>query len=455
MPIEPTIDLDQPVKQQIVIGSGQIQVLTGKVSWTGHVIKAVSVINPSSSKCAVELFPTDDASVKQVFIQVTWQATDIGKHCSIQLNVLDDKTLSADINVAEVTPTAKQAIKPLSFQGLGEQPIIAICMAMYAPKIEAFTRQIDSILCQTYQNWVLVICDDASPEADWTQIEAICQLDPRRIRLIKQSQNLGFYHNFERSLSHVPKEAEFIAFSDQDDIWYPDKLQKLVNKLQADKSSLVYSDMRIVHESGEVISPTYWQGRNNEYKDFDTVFMANTVTGAASLFERELLITLLPFPDRVGDAFHDHWVACSALSCKGLSYVDEALYDYIQYGDSVIGHCDFTRWTFSKRIKSLLKVCLRLLQPSSAKRWLGQKIGGGLAIYRGECLRLQTMSNTLKIRVPNNAKLSTLNLMNGGKLSIFKLLKLHIKILVSGRTTDDAEFRLAMGFISREMQKRR
>ena len=42
--------------------------------------------------------------------------------------------------------------------------------------------------------------------------------------------------------------------------------------------------------------------------------MINTVTGAASLFRRELLDVALPFPDVPGKPFHDHWLACVALA---------------------------------------------------------------------------------------------------------------------------------------------
>ncbi len=457
MATEPLLTLDQPWPTQLAIGKGQFQFIYGAITWADHRIASLSLVQPDGAEYLLEVFPGANDSELRFVLRLAWIADDAGKHVQVSLSICDAVKTAAVIMLGETELVAENhpLLKLGAVQAIGDEPLVAICMATYAPKPDSFFRQLESIICQSHENWVLLIVDDASPEVDWTTLETLRSSDPRRIHLFKHRDNLGFYNNFERALSYVPENADFIAFADQDDIWYPDKLQKLISKLQQEHAVLAYSDMRVVHESGEVLSDTYWQGRKNEYRDFDTLLMANTVTGAASVFERELLDTLLPFPKRIGDAFHDHWLACTALTVGKIAYVNTPLYDYIQYGDSVIGHCDFTRWTFMQRIKSMGSIAFKLLKPKQAKAWLGQKIGGGLAIYQGECLRLQTMANTLKMRLPSQAHLSTLNIMNGGWGSSFKLLKLHLKILFSGRTTDDAEFRLAMGFAARELEKRR
>jgi len=66
--------------------------------------------------------------------------------------------------------------------------------------------------------------------------------------------------------------------------------------------------------------------------------LANTVTGAASLFRRELLDLVLPFPEPVGDPFHDQWIASVALATGRIAYVDRPLYDYVQHGGAARGH---------------------------------------------------------------------------------------------------------------------
>lgn len=223
---------------------------------------------------------------------------------------------------------------PLSFSA--EEPFVAICMATYNPPLPLFLRQISSIKEQTHRRWVCVISDDASEPARLAEMRGVIADDPRFL-LSPAPARLGFYNNFERSLSLAPASADYLALADQDDYWYPEKLQALLEKFE-NGTTLVYSDMRIVSESGEVISETYWTTRKNNYRDFASLMLANTVTGAASMFAGRLRDVILPFPERVGNLFHDHWIACVARAHGELKYIDCPLYDYVQHSGNVIGH---------------------------------------------------------------------------------------------------------------------
>src|SRR5204862_5177411 len=123
-------------------------------------------------------------------------------------------------------------------------PVIAISMATHRPPLELFKKQIESIRKQTHENWVCVISDDASGEERLEAMREILGEDPR-FRLHLSGEQLGVYRNFERALELVPAEAEFVALSDQDDEWHPDKLQSLLEALGGG-AQLAYSDMRIV-----------------------------------------------------------------------------------------------------------------------------------------------------------------------------------------------------------------
>ena len=83
---------------------------------------------------------------------------------------------------------------------------------------------------------------------------------------------------------------------------------------------------------------TFWRGRRNNYTELASLLLANTVTGAASLLRRELLDLVLPFPEAVGDPFHDQWIAAVALAAGEIAYVDRPLYDYVQHGGAARGH---------------------------------------------------------------------------------------------------------------------
>ncbi|MBP1709727.1 MAG: hypothetical protein H6Q47_260 [Deltaproteobacteria bacterium] len=125
--------------------------------------------------------------------------------------------------------------------------------------------------------------------------------------------------------------------SDQDDYWHDNKLSVLLSHFD-EKTILVYSDMNIVDEKGAIVHPTYWTTRKNNFTELDLLIIANTITGAASIFRKELLNFLLPFPEKIGDSYHDNFIACAALSLGDIRYEGTSLYDYRQHSENVFGH---------------------------------------------------------------------------------------------------------------------
>ncbi len=208
-------------------------------------------------------------------------------------------------------------------------------MATFNPDPRLFRAQVESIRAQSGVDWHCFVSDDCSGPESLSMIESVLADDPR-FTLSASSARLGFYRNFERALGMVPDGFELIALCDQDDFWHPDKLASLVVGLGG--AQLVYSDQRLVTADGALISETYWSSRSNNHTNFASLLIANTVTGAASLFRRGVLERALPFPEVPGEQYHDHWLALIAMATGDIAYVDRPLYDYVQHGDAVLGH---------------------------------------------------------------------------------------------------------------------
>lgn len=219
-------------------------------------------------------------------------------------------------------------------------PRVAICMATFNPPAELLRRQLDSIRGQTHGNWMCLVSDESSNEDAYVRLRAEVDGDPR-FTVSRNKRHLGFYGNFERALSMVPPEADFVTLCDQDDRWHPHKVERLLGAIG--DALLVYSDARVVGPDGDLVSPSYWVNRRNNSTNYASLVMANTVTGAASLFRRKLLDDALPLPPAHYKAFHDHWLAVVALSLGRIAYVDEPLYDYVQHQTAVIGHSEANR----------------------------------------------------------------------------------------------------------------
>jgi glycosyltransferase involved in cell wall biosynthesis len=233
------------------------------------------------------------------------------------------------LDVEPVPPSAEAR------RGEATRPLVAVCMATFDPPLELFSRQIESIRSQTHDNWICVISDDNSRPERLAEIREILGGDERFV-LVPSELNRGFYGNFERAIALAPQEASYIALADQDDSWHPDKLEVLLGELE-DGAVLAYSDTRVVDESGRVLSDTYWRYRANNYTDFTSLVITNAITGAASLFRRDLTEFALPFPPPHGDIFHDHWLALVAMATGEIRYVDRPLYDYVQHSEAALG----------------------------------------------------------------------------------------------------------------------
>jgi glycosyltransferase involved in cell wall biosynthesis len=251
------------------------------------------------------------------------------------LTLTDGRETRASAGSIEVEPELSRppGYSPPLFPGGG--PRVAICMATYEPPDDLLRIQLDSIREQTHRNWICLISDDRSSEESFDPLLELTDGDPR-FAVSRSPERLGFYRNFERALSMAPAETDFVTLCDQDDRWHPEKLERLIGGIGG--SQLVYSDARIVSPAGELVRPSYWTERRNNYTNFGSLMLANSVTGAASLYRRELLDDALPLPPLLAKGFHDHWLAVVALALGEITYIDEPLYDYVQHGGAVIGH---------------------------------------------------------------------------------------------------------------------
>ena len=207
-------------------------------------------------------------------------------------------------------------------------------MATFEPDIALFADQVRSLREQTDRRWLCVISDGGSAPDRLAEMRAVLDGDERFV-VSPSQRRLSPYRNFERALTLAPAGAEFVALSDQDDRWYPDKLATLRATLGS--ALLVYSDQRLVAEDGLVLRDSLWHGRRHDRANLASLLVANTAPGASMLFRRALLERALPFPELPGVPYHDHWLALVALAGGELAYVDRPLYDYVQHGGAVQG----------------------------------------------------------------------------------------------------------------------
>lgn len=215
---------------------------------------------------------------------------------------------------------------------------IGIALAAYQPQLSYFEEQLSSIQLQTWKNWICLISFD-SPVSEILENLRFDRFikDPRFIWHENKTRK-GHKKNFESAIqSLLIYEVDAIACSDQDDIWYPDKLSESIAALErAGSLSLVHCDMHIL--SGDKVGPeTAWQVemrgvQNCRPRDLLT---RNVVAGCAMLFDSALAQRYPTIP--AGCEYHDHWYALVASYFGGVHPLPQPLYRYRQHIGNALG----------------------------------------------------------------------------------------------------------------------
>lgn len=220
-------------------------------------------------------------------------------------------------------------------------------------------EQIDSILNQTYKYINLIIRDDGSNDSTPSILEDYANRYPEKIKIITdQKGNLGPKHSFAELMNYST--SEFIAFSDQDDFWNENKIERAINAISSLKSTnicLYSSDALVTDHELKVIHNSYFRKHHllnfNSQKKINKLIFRNFSIGATSVFTKELKELSLPIPSNA--IMHDWWIAINAAH-YGEIYIDDfKSIHYRQHDNNVVGSRNY-KFKFSyKTIKKLIE----------------------------------------------------------------------------------------------------
>lgn len=193
----------------------------------------------------------------------------------------------------------------------------------------------------------LVVQDDASTDATVALVEEFARTAPFEVRLEVNADRIGSTANFERVLGRV--RGRYVALADQDDIWYPHKLARLVAVLDDDPIlTLAFSDADLVDPAGRPTGRQLWSSRGIRHQlvaqeIVPCVHFARRAltTGCTMVLRRRAVEAALPFPDSLDHPIapmrHDRWLSLVAAAVGTVRAVPEPLLAFRSHPDQQTG----------------------------------------------------------------------------------------------------------------------
>ncbi len=204
--------------------------------------------------------------------------------------------------------------------------------------------QLESLAAQTCPPDELVVCDDCSKDETAALLRAFAAHAPFSVRVYVNERTQGSTKNFEQAIARCT--GEFIALCDQDDVWLPEKLERMTAALAAaPQAGLVFSDAEVVGEHLRPLGQRLWQcfkfGPAEQElfrrgRAFEVLFKHNVVTGTTMAFRAEFKKLLLPLP-ALGGVIHDAVIALLIAAVAELVLIPEPLVLYRQHAGQQIG----------------------------------------------------------------------------------------------------------------------
>ena len=175
-------------------------------------------------------------------------------------------------------------------------------------------EQLDSILGQTYPIEEILIQDDCSSDSTIDIIKRYQETYPI-IKLHINQSNMGVNHNFFSVMNKAV--GDYIAISDQDDVWELNKIEKQINTI-GDKL-LCFSRSRLFNsEDGSIIKEEQKAPKHSLVR---FVFL-NMISGHLMLIDSKIL-KLMPFRDDL--RLYDYYLGLTAATYNSIAFCNEVL----------------------------------------------------------------------------------------------------------------------------------
>jgi glycosyltransferase involved in cell wall biosynthesis len=221
---------------------------------------------------------------------------------------------------------------------------ISVAMCTYNGA-EFLSKQLESIKQQSMPIHELVVCDDGSSDETLAILERFSKQVAFSVQVHSNPQNLGSSKNFEKCMALC--EGDLIFLCDQDDVWMPEKVEKIVAYLAAHpEQEAVFSNATMIDQAGFPTGKTSFeqieftpemQEKWNSEGAFDILLRGYVVTGATLAIKKSALNLVLPVPEIIPDLIHDGWIALILSAHNKIGFIHDTLIEYREHATQQVG----------------------------------------------------------------------------------------------------------------------
>lgn len=281
-------------------------------------------------------------------------------------------------------------------------------------------EQLKSIASQIRLPDELVVCDDCSSDNTVSLLTAFASQVSFKVSVVSNEERLGPAKNFEKAIRLCT--GDIVALSDQDDVWNPSKLERLVLALEEHPSAAyAFSDAEMVDHEGSLLGYTLWEavGQRNAIAQFSgsgqlaVLLRHNVVPGASLAFRKTFRDIILPIPS---GWMHDYWIVLLGSTLSSGVPVSEALFMYRRHAEQTLG------W----RKKTFLEVFRTSLMTGQQESWNKVKQ------FQQLLARVQSVSALMQCSAENESlvKQKEMHLMKRAEIRSSKGISRALKVVV-------------------------
>lgn len=210
---------------------------------------------------------------------------------------------------------------------------VTVCMATFNGG-RFIKEQLDSIICQLNAQDQIIISDDGSSD---DTLAIISSYNDSRIKVYHHKSSItnpwgwlggdkkcyAVSINFNNALLHG-MDGDFIFLTDQDDIWAKDKVEKMVNVMQAHPDSCVMCNSVLTDINGNVVSGPLRPKTAN--LSMLQCIIHPIFSGCTLAFDSAFMKRVVPMPRLIPS--HDAFIGLTATATRRLYVIDKPLHYY-------------------------------------------------------------------------------------------------------------------------------